>query len=253
MLTEMLDTWIYTLVSVFIVSLLAFVGIFTLSIKMKNLKKIILFLVSFSTGALLGGAFIHIIPELLEQCAFELRISLSLLGGIIIFFILEKFIHWRHCHIPTSKEHPHPVAFMNLVGDGLHNFIDGMIIAGSYMVDIKLGVVTTIAVILHEIPQEIGDFGVLIHAGMSKYKALFYNFLSALTAVLGAVFTLIVGQSSENFIQLLLPFTAGGFIYIASSDLIPELHKETDPKKSMLQLLGIILGITVMLSLLLLE
>ncbi len=249
----MLQTWIYTLFSVFIVSLLAFVGLFTLFIKMKNLQKIILFLVSFSTGALLGGAFIHLIPELLEQCPFELRISLSLLGGILIFFVLEKFIHWRHCHILTSEKHPHPLAFMNLVGDGLHNFIDGMIIAGSYLVDFKLGLVTTLAVILHEIPQEIGDFGVLIHAGMSKYKALFYNFLSALTAIFGAIVTLIIGQGSAAFIELLLPFTAGGFIYIASSDLIPELHKETDPKKSGLQLLAIILGIVVMLSLLLLE
>ena len=244
---------IYSLTSVLIISLLSFVGLFTFSINIKKLKKIILFLVSFSTGALLGGAFIHLLPEIIEELGFSLYVSLSLLGGIVMFFVLEKFIHWRHCHVPTSKEHPHPFAFMNLVGDGLHNFIDGMIITGSYMVDLRLGLTTTVAVILHEIPQEIGDFGVLIHAGMNKVKALFFNFLSAVTAFLGVFVALIIGQNYETFIQMLIPFTAGGFIYIASSDLIPELQKTTDPKKSTIQLIGIILGIMVMMSLLLLE
>ena len=195
---------VYSLASVLIVSLLAFAGLFTFSLKAKKLKKLILFLVSFSTGALLGGAFIHLLPEIIEEVGFTLQVSLSLLAGIIIFFILEKFIHWRHCHIPTSKDHPHPFAFMNLVGDGLHNFIDGMLITGSYMVDVKLGITTTIAVLLHEIPQEIGDFGVLIHAGFSKTKALFFNFLSAATAFFGAFLALAIGQSSQGFIQLLV-------------------------------------------------
>ncbi len=249
----MLDTWVYTLVSILIVSLISLVGLLAITIKVKKLKKIILFLVSFSTGALLGGAFIHLLPEAIGELGFTMQVSLSVLTGILAFFVLEKFIHWRHCHIPTSKDHPHPLAFMNLVGDGVHNFIDGMIIAAGYLIDFRLGLTTTVAVMLHEIPQEIGDFGVLIHAGFSKYKALFYNFLSALTAVLGAIVVFLMHPNQEIIVQLLIPFTAGGFIYIASSDLIPELHKETDPKKSAIQLLGIILGIMIMLSMLLFE
>ena len=170
-----------------------------------------------------------------------------------MFFALEKFISWRHCHIPTSKEHPHPVVWMNLVGDGLHNFTDGMIIAASFLVNIPLGITTSLAVILHEIPQEIGDFGVLIHGGFSKNKALVFNFLSGLMAIGGAVLTLFLGTRFVQPVRLLIPFTAGSFIYIAGSDLIPELHKETNLKKSAFQLLGLILGIGVMLSLLLIE
>jgi len=247
------EIWFYSLASVFIISLISFVGVLTLFLKEKFLKKIILFFVSFSAGALLGDAFIHLLPEVIETTGFSVEIALSLLSGILLFFILEKFICWRHCHIPTSKDHPHPLAFMNLIGDGFHNIIDGMIIAGSYLVDFRIGIATTIAVLLHEIPQEISDFGVLLHAGMKKGKAIFYNFLSALFAVVGAIFVLIIGNTSQLFMNLLTPFTIGGFIYIASSDLIPELHKETDPKKSFFQLVGIISGILIMLSLLLLE
>jgi zinc and cadmium transporter len=244
------DIWFYSLASVFIISLASFAGIFTLLIREDLLKKILLFLVSFSAGALIGDSFIHLLPEAIGTGGFTLDIAFSLMAGILLFFVLEKFVHWRHCHIPTSKNHPHPLAMMNLIGDGFHNFIDGMIIAGSYMVDFKIGIATTIAVILHEIPQEISDIGVLLHAGLSKNKALFYNFVSALASCLGAVSALLIGGSSGYFLSLLVPFTIGGFIYIASADLIPELHKETDPKKSVMQLFGIVSGIGVMLLLL---
>ncbi|MEK6916785.1 MAG: ZIP family metal transporter [Nanoarchaeota archaeon] len=248
-----MNVWTASLISVIIVSLISFIGLLTIPFKEARLKKIILFLVSFSTGALLGDAFIHLLPEIIEETGFTLQVSLSLLGGVLIFFILEKFVHWRHCHIPTSKHHPHPLVFMNLVGDALHNFIDGMIIAGSYLINFKIGLATTIAVIFHEIPQEIGDFGIFLHAGLTKMKALAYNFISALTAVVGAIIVLAIGNNSATFIQFLIPLTAGGFIYIAASDLIPELHKETDIKKSAMQLLGILLGVVVMISLLFLE
>ncbi|MBT4352628.1 ZIP family metal transporter [archaeon] len=244
---------IYTLASVLIISLISFIGVFTLTFKKNKLRKILLFLISFSTGALLGGAFIHLLPEMIEDTGFTIVSSISILSGILLFFILEKIIHWRHCHIPTSHEHPHPLGIMNLVGDGLHNFIDGMIIAGSFLIDIQTGIATTIAVALHEIPQEIGDLGVLLHSGMSRAKALFFNFLSALTSVIGAIFVLIIGSKYESVIHFITPFTIGGFIYIAASDLIPELHKETEVKKSLMQLFGIVLGIGVMMSMLLLE
>jgi zinc and cadmium transporter len=247
------EIWLYSLASVFIVSFVSFAGIFTLMIKEGMLKKILLFLVSFSAGALIGDSFIHLLPQVVETSGFTLEIAFSLMAGILLFFVLEKFIQWRHCHIPTSAKHPHPLAMMNLVGDGFHNFIDGMIIAGSYLVNVNVGIATTLAVVLHEIPQEISDLGVLLHSGLSKNKALLYNFMSALVSVIGAIFALLIGGISTRFLSLLAPFTIGGFIYIASADLIPELQKETDPKKSALQFLGLLLGIAVMFSLLLFE
>jgi len=245
--------WIYSLISVFIVSAVSLIGILTLSIKEAYLRKILNFLISFAAGALLGDAFIHLLPEIVEEYGFGLRISLYVLSGILFFFILEMFIHWRHCHV-VSKEHKHPVGIMNLVGDGLHNLVDGMIIAGSYIVSVPVGIATTIAVLLHEIPQEIGDFGILIHAGYTKAKALLFNFGSALLAVLGAVITLVIGTSVENIALFLVPFTAGGFIYIAGSDLIPEIHKTCKPHShSIIEVVSLLLGIAVMVVLVLLE
>lgn len=248
----MANIWLYSLVSVLIVSLISFVGILTLSINTKKLKKILLYMVSFSAGALFGDAFIHLLPEIIEEVGFGLNISIYVMFGIGFSFIIEKFIHWRHCHI-TSEEHVHPFALMNLFGDGVHNFIDGIIIGASYLVSIPVGIATTLAVIFHELPQEIGDFGVLLHGGFSKSKALFFNFITALTAVFGAVFALVLSSFVENITTFLIPFSAGTFIYIAGSDLIPELHKEVRVDKSLLQLIAIVLGVLVMLSLLLLE
>jgi len=209
----MFTTWVITLVAVSIISLISLIGAFTISLKGEKLKKLLLFLVSFSTGALLGDTFIHLLPEVIKDIGFTLEVSFSLLGGILVFFILEKFVCWRHCHIPTSHDHPHPLATMNLVGDGLHNLIDGMVIAGSFLADFRIGITTTIAVILHEIPQEISDFGILLHEGMSKTKALVYNFLSALTSIIGALIVLILGNNIGNITNILLPFTAGGYLY----------------------------------------
>ena len=244
-----MNVWFYSLISVLVVSLLSFVGVLFLAIKKSILQKLLLFLVSFAAGGMLGGAFIHLLPEAIEQLGLGFNFSLSVLGGILAFFILEKFIAWRHCHIPTSKNHPHPLALMNLVGDAFHNFIDGVVIAASFMVSFPLGVVTSLAVVFHEIPQEIGDFGVLVYGGFSKVKALLFNFASALTAILGVVLTLILGFKLTGIIPLIIPFTAGGFLYIAGSDLIPELHKETNLLKSGVQLLGLLLGIGLMLLL----
>ena len=247
------QAWLYSIISVVIISLISLIGLVTLSIKKSLLKKALLFLVSLSAGALLGGAFIHLIPESMERFTSPLVVSLLILGGIILFFILEKLIHWRHCHIPTSSRHPHPLAIMNLVGDGLHNFIDGLIIGASYLVNIPLGVTTTLAVILHEIPQEIGDFGVLVYSGFKRIKALFMNFLTALVAILGTIIALIIGSRAEVFSVILLPIAAGGFIYIASADIMPELHKTCEPTKSLFHLIGLIIGILLMLVLILLE
>ena len=246
-------TVIYILVSVVLVSFISLIGVGALMMKKNLLERAMLYLVSFSVGALLGDVFIHIMPELAEEPGLNIKISLAILGGMLIFFVLEKFIYWHHCHKVGQHCHVHPVGFSVLVGDGLHNFIDGAIIAGAYLVNLPLGIATTIAVVLHEIPQEIGDFGILVYAGFSKVRAVFYNLLSGFTALVGSILTIIAARHIAGIEPILLAIAAGGFIYIASSDLIPELHKENGKRQSLLQLLSIILGGGVMGLLLLLE
>jgi len=245
--------WIYVLISVFIVSLLSLVGVFTLSLDQDKLYRWLLFLVSFSAGTLLGDAFIHLIPEAYGNSSSHIAVSMYILSGILLFFVLEKIVHWRHCHKRACEKHPHPFAYNILVGDSLHNFIDGMVIAASFLVSVPIGIATTIAVIFHEIPQEIGDFGSLVYGGFSRMKALIFNFLTALTAILGAIVVLIIGKGSTEIISFLIPLTAGGFIYIAASDLIPQLHKEEDVKKSFGHLIFLVAGVMLMFSLLNLE
>ena len=247
--------WGYTLLSVFLVSVLSFVGVLTLAVRAEKLEKFLLYMVSFSAGALFGDAFIHLLPEIVEQVGFGLRISLYVLLGIILSFIIEKIIRWRHhhhhlCAHPHHHKHAHPFALMNLFGDGLHNFIDGLIIGASYLVSTPVGIATTIAVVAHEIPQEFGDFGVLLQGGFTKGRALFFNFMSALTAVLGAIVALTLSTYVANITVLLIPLAAGAFIYIAGSDLIPELHKESDANGSLWQVITFILGVAVMVALL---
>lgn len=245
--------WLYTLLSVIIISLISLIGVFTFAISAEKMKKVLIYLVSFAAGTLLGDAFIHLIPEAFSEIKNTILLSLSILAGILAFFVMEKFLHWRHCHEVACEEHPHPFSYVLLVGDMMHNFIDGLIIAASYLVSIPVGVATTLAVVFHEIPQEIGDFGSLVYGGFTKAKALLFNFLTALTAILGAIIVLALNISDGSITKLLVPFAAGGFIYIASSDLIPELHKDTDPKKSIWQLVAFILGIGIMLLLISME
>jgi len=226
----------------------------TFSLKEEDLKKILLYLVSFSAGGLFGDAFIHLIPEAMEENGFGMQGSLFIISGIIFSFIVERFLQWRHCHIPTSEEHPHSFAYMNLFGDAVHNFMDGLVIGTSYLVSIPLGLATTLAVVLHEIPQEIGDFGVLIHGGFNRSRALLFNFSTALTAVFGAIVALSLGFPTQGFTPFLIPFAAGNFIYIAGSDLIPELRKEEpEPLESALQLAALVLGVLILFSLVFLE
>ena len=247
-------TWLLSIFSVVIISLISMIGVMTLWLKENQLKKILLYMVSFSAGALFGDAFIHLIPEAIEESGFEVSISLFILFGVLFSFVVEKFLRWRHCHIPTSNEHPHSFAYMNLFGDAIHNLIDGLIVGGSYIVNFSVGLATTLAVIFHEIPQELGDFGVLVHGGFSKRKALWFNLLTAFTAVVGTVLALTFGSIIEGFTPLMLSFAAGNFIYIAGSDLIPELRKdEANLKKATMQIISICLGIITMMLMLVLE
>lgn len=248
-----LDIWLYSIASVLIVSLISLIGIVTIPFKLTKSKSFILFLVSFSAGALLGDAFIHLLPETFEQFGFGFEVSLYIIAGIFLFFLIEKIIHWKHTHsygIYNEKSKRKSIAIINLVGDGVHNFIDGVIIGVSYLVSIPLGVATTLAVIFHEIPQEIGDFGVLLYGGFSKTRAVLFNLLSALTAVIGVFVSLYLGNIVQGYSMVLLPFAAGGFIYIAGSNLIPELQKEIKLKNSLIQIIGLLLGVVVMVILL---
>ena len=238
---------LYTFASLVIVSLISLVGILTLSLNPERLKKMLLYMVSFAVGGLFGDAFLHLLPEAAQKIGVNMTMSFLILTGIILFFILEKFLRWQHCHVPTSTEHRHPVVALNLIGDAVHNALDGMIIAASFLASPAIGFATTLAVIFHEIPQEIGDFGILVHGGLSVRKALGYNLLSALSAFAGAALIFILGPQMQNSLVYILPLTAGGFLYIAGSDLIPELHQhDTHPAASLGQLACILLGIAVM-------
>lgn len=239
--------------SVLLVSLVSLIGILTFFVHERLLKKILIYFVSFSAGALMGDAFIHLLPEAVNENGAGPFLGISILAGIVLFFILEKIVHWRHCHDIECETHPKRLGYMNLFGDALHNFLDGVLIAGSYLASVPLGITTTIAVLFHEIPQEIGDFGVLLHSGFSKKNALFFNLLSALVAVAGAATIIVAGKAFENVSIFIVPIALGGFVYIAGSDLIPELHKETRTSSSILQLAAFIFGIVVMIALLALE
>ncbi len=255
-----MTTWVYIFCSVLIVSLISLIGVFTLSMGAQTLRKIILYMVSFAVGGLFGDALIHLIPESFREIPSSPIASFCILGGILIFFILEKFLRWQHCHVPASKEHVHPVVTLNIVGDSFHNMIDGMLIAASFLASIPIGITTTIAVILHEIPQEMGHFGILVHGGVPVKRALVLNFLSALSSFFGAFIVLLIGTHAAAYSVYLLPITAGGFLYIAGSDLIPELHHgelhhghEVSIRAAVGQFLCIVLGIALMAALLLLD
>ncbi len=249
-----MEVLFYILGSVLVVSAISLVGVVSLSIKNELLTKYLIYLVSFSAGAMLADPFLHLLPELVkEKGEFTITMSGGIIGGMLLFFALEKFINWHHCHDATPKKHVHSFAVTNLVGDGFHNFLDGVIIAAAYLVSVPAGIATTVAVIFHEIPQEIGDFAVLLHGGYSKVRALMFNLASALLSVLGAFIAVALGTKSIIVAELLTPFAIGSFLYIAASDLIPELHKETDTKRSIIQFFAFLAGIGAMAALLLLE
>jgi len=240
---------LYAIASVTLVSLVSLVGIVTISVNEERLRSALFVLVSLAVGAMFGDAFIHLLPEAFQKSGNTLMPSMSVLAGILGFFILEKFLLWRHQHTFDSNNRIRPLGYLNLIADAVHNLMDGMMIGASYLVSLPIGIATTLAVVFHEIPQEIGDFGILLHAGFTKRRALFFNFLSATLAMLGTAVALLAGSSFDSFSSVMLPFTAGGFIYIAGCDLLPELQKELEPAKSTVQLVAMTGGIGLMLVL----
>ena len=245
------NTYLYIFGSVLVVSFISLVGVIALGLNEKRLRLILAYLVSFSAGALLGDVFIHLLPEM-SEAGFGVPEGFYFLIGIVVFFILERFILWHHSH-GTHDESIHSSVYLTTIGDSLHNFIDGMVIAASFMVDVNLGIATTLAVIFHEIPQEIGQFAILLHGGWSKTKAIWYNFLSALTSVAGAAVVVLFARNIEEAPSFLLAFAGASFIYIALSDIVPELHREKSNKKSVIQFICLLLGIGLMAGLLFLE
>ncbi|GAB5537714.1 MAG: ZIP family metal transporter [Rubricoccaceae bacterium] len=265
-----MPAWAAALLSVLLISLASLAGAFTLSLGKARLERVIFLLVAFAVGAMLGGALLHLIPESYETLGGGPQTGALVLGGVLAFFVLEKFLHWRHQHgapeaIEGATGHSHglaghshgghshgpseaPFALINLVGTVAHNAIDGAIVAAAYLVSIQTGIVTTLAVMLHEIPQEIGNFGVLVYGGYPPRKALLYNFGAGMAGVASAILVLVVGREVQGLADWLLPITAGAFLYIAGSDLIPELNRRHSypATKAVSQLLMMLLGVAVM-------
>ncbi|MCB9802976.1 ZIP family metal transporter [Candidatus Nomurabacteria bacterium] len=242
----------YIILATILVSLISLIGIlliFNREIKANFLRA----LISLSAGSLLSVVFLDLLPEAIEEGSFEPHLIFAVvLASIVFFFLFERILHWHHCQCDRHQEHEHPhsenkkhLVYINLIGDAIHNLVDGFLIAASFMLDIHAGMIVTLAVILHEIPQEISDFGVLLYAGLSKTKALFYNLVVASIAVFGAIIFYFFGQSFSNLIPLMGAFAAGNFIYLATADLMPELHHEKNPKKIIQQSLWLLLGVLV--------
>jgi zinc and cadmium transporter len=220
-----MSTLNWIIVSGVLMSSIALVGSLTLLLMPSTLEKVLKPLVAIAAGSLLGGAFFHMIPAALKANLSIVTIGILIVCGFSAFLVLEQFLHWHHNHqIPIKRKEP--LTYLNLVGDGLHNFLGGMAIAGAFIIDIRLGIVCWLAAAAHEVPQELGDFAVLIHGGWSKGSALIFNFLSGLTFLFGGLIAYIL--SFQLNVSWLIPFAAGNFIYIGASDLIPQMSKDTD-------------------------
>jgi zinc and cadmium transporter len=241
---------VYAIISVVIVSLLSVAVVLPLFAKKKLPDKLLVFLLSVSVGVLLSTVFLDFLPETLEH-GYHTETALIILGGFLAMFILEKFVHWHHSKKAEECQghgHAYSVAPINLIGDGIHNFLDGLVIAGAYAVNVGVGVAATISVIFHEIPQEMADFGVLLYSGLSKIRALLFNFISALTAILGAVVGILLAGSVEGFTHFIIPFAAGNFLYIAASNLLPQLHRHCRLRDTVYHVAAIVLGVLIIVA-----
>jgi zinc and cadmium transporter len=237
---------LYPIISVIIISLISVIVAIPLMLKKKVSQGLLLFLLSASVGVLLSTVFMELLPEALHD-GYSVVIALYIILGFLVMFVLEKFVHWHHSKKCKDDCHGHAynLAAVNLIGDGVHNFIDGLVIAGAYAVNIGVGIAATISIIFHEVPQEIADFGVLLYSGFSKKKALLFNLLSAGAAIVGTLVGLFLVP--EGFVKFIIPFAAGNFLYIAASNLLPKLHRHCGLKESLLHLFAIVLGVGIIL------
>lgn len=236
---------LYTIIALFAAS----VGSVLLSgslllLKDKWLERVSGYLLYLAGGTLLGSALLGLIPEATETMHFEDALMWTL-GGILFFFLLEKFILWRMCHDENCERQSHAAAPMIIIGDAVHNAIDGIVIAASFLTSTELGLFVTFSVILHEIPQELGDFGILIKSGYPRKKALIYNLLSGSTSLIAGIAAYFLLDIVEGFTPYALSIAAASFLYISMADLIPEMHKETKPKESIIQFFLILAGVVI--------
>ncbi len=235
-----------------VISLLSLSGAVMILWKKILTKNIIPYLVSFAAGVILTTAFMDLFPEAVEQAAesgLKINIFLPAFLGVVTSFFIERFLLWFHHH-----EHTHgmkPTIFLITIGDGIHNLIDGITIAAAYLANPALGLITTISIAVHEIPQEIADFSILIHSGLSKKNALIVNILSAITAVIGGILGYYFLYNFKSALPILLSFSAGIFIYISCSDLIPDLHRDYKEQRKWAQVMPFIVGIFLMYFLIL--
>jgi zinc and cadmium transporter len=238
-----MSTLVWIILGGVLMSAIAMIGSVTLVLKPATLNRLLLPLVAFAAGSLIGGAFFHMIPAALDAKRSSLEIGVAVVSGFTVFFFLEQALHWHHCHRAQS-ECRQPLTYLILIGDALHNFLGGLAIAGTFLIDVRLGITSWLAAAAHEVPQELGDFGVLVHGGWSKRRALLFNVLSGLTFLLGGL--LAYGLSSQMDVSLLIPFAAGNFLYIGASDLVPEVNKHDDYKASTVHLTAFVLGVALM-------
>jgi len=239
-----MNTLAWIVGSSLVMSAIALVGSVTLFLKKETLDRILLPLVAFAAGSMIGGAFLHMIPAGITKFGNTTSFYVWILAGFSVFFALEQLLHWHHCH-RASANCKRPLTYLILIGDGLHNFIGGLAIASTFIADIHLGIMAWLAAAAHEIPQELGDFGVLIHGGMEYRKALIFNMLSALTFLLGGLVTYV---ASFNFdVSFLIPFAAGNFLYIGASDLVPEVKEHGSLNVNIKNFLAFISGLVLML------
>jgi len=236
--------WIATLISSVLVSLVSFVGIAFLSIKQETFNRLMLWLICFAAGALLGNSFFHLIPETYHSINNLTLASGLIIGGFLFFLLIDQLLR-NHAH-HTDNQNIHTFGYLNLYSDAIHHFTDGVLIAIAFMTSFEAGIAVSFAILLHEIPHELGDFGILIKAGFSRRKALIYNFLSGCTAIFGAILTLWIGSAIQNFSIYIIPIAAGGFLNIATMSLLPEIFRSSTRKNIAVYLIFICLGLLLM-------
>jgi len=255
-------TLISILAATTLIATVSIIGITLFYFKESKLSKFLLSLVALSAGAMLGNSLFHLLPEAIEEAEIiGMSLSTTLLiltGGFVLAFLFEQLFAWHGCHTASHHDgkdpgyHCHreekPFAHLVLLSDGVHNFIDGLILAAAFLVSPALGITTTIAIALHEVPQELGDYAVLVYGGYKKSKALLFNFLAASTVVLGGVAGFFLAGSVENTIPILLPFAAGSFLYIAAADLLPELKHDEKIRETALHFCIFLLGLLLMIG-----
>ncbi len=240
-----MSTLAWIIVSGLAMSLLALVGTISVLAPPATIERFLLPVVGFAAGSLLGGALFHMLPESIEAIGNRLGVYLALVAGFLVFFVLEQFLHWHHCHRADHATHQ-PLGYLILIADGLHNFIGGLAVGGAFVVDTRVGLVAWLVAAAHEVPQELGDFGVLMHSGWRRRSALAWNFASALTFLVGSLVAYAIADQVE--VAFLLPFAAGNFIYIAAADLLPEIAREESARDKLTTTAAFLAGLSVLLA-----